>query len=170
MIVRPNCTSTSFNMLSSPSSKHLCLSTSFHPLLHTPLSPSLLQLVTSYPAIIHSGSCLSLVPLVSSTSSVLCQSPFSLSRGWEADSYNYPSVCEMNHWVGDWAAWWETSILSRVNEWAVPPPHLSISFSLSRSLSFSHFSFHLCGCFLPPPLLIHNRVWQSAGHLLPNFH
>lgn len=31
---------------------------------------------------------------------------------WRADSYNYPSVCEMNHWVADWAAWWETSILS----------------------------------------------------------
>lgn len=82
MIVRPNWTSTSFNMLSSPSSKHLCCSASFHPLLHTPLSPSLLQLVTSYPAIIHSGSCLSLVPLVSSTSSVLCQSP-SLFLGGE---------------------------------------------------------------------------------------
>lgn len=124
---------------------------------HSSISPSLLQLVTSYPAIIHSGSCLSLVPLVSSTSSVLCQSPLSFSRGWGADSYNYPSVCEMNHWVGDWAAWWETSILSRANEWAVPSPHLSLCFSLSRSLSFSHFSFHLCGCFY------HRRLWHITG-------
>lgn len=124
---------------------------------HSSVSPSLLQLVTSYPAIIHSGSCLSLVPLVSFTSSVLCQSPLSFSRGWGADSYNYPSVCEMNHWVGDWAAWWETSILSRANKWAVPSPHLSLCFSLSRSLSFSHFSFHLCDCFY------HRRHWHITG-------
>ncbi len=114
---------------------------------HSSISSSLLQLVALYPAIIHAGSCLSLVPPVSSTSSVLCQYPLSLSRGWGADSYNYPSVCEMNHWVGDWAAWWETSILSLANEWAVPSPHLSLCFNLSRSLSFPHFSLYLFGSF-----------------------
>lgn len=39
---------------------------------------------------------------------------------WRADSYNYPSVCEMNHWAADWAAWWETSILSRATECSQP--------------------------------------------------
>lgn len=43
---------------------------------------------------------------------------------WRADSYNYPSVCEMNHWVADWAAWWETSILSGSTECA--PSSLSL--------------------------------------------
>lgn len=39
---------------------------------------------------------------------------------WRADSYNYPSVCEMNHWAADWAAWWETSILSSTTECSQP--------------------------------------------------
>lgn len=39
---------------------------------------------------------------------------------WRADSYNYPSVCEMNHWAADWAAWWETSILSSTTECSPP--------------------------------------------------
>lgn len=41
---------------------------------------------------------------------------------WRADSYNYPSACEMNHWVADWAAWWETSILSGTTECARASP------------------------------------------------
>lgn len=39
---------------------------------------------------------------------------------WRADSYNYPSVCEMNHWAADWAAWWETSIVSCTTECSQP--------------------------------------------------
>lgn len=39
---------------------------------------------------------------------------------WRADSYNYPSVCEMNHWAADWAAWWETSIVSSTTECSQP--------------------------------------------------
>lgn len=39
---------------------------------------------------------------------------------WREDSYNYPSVCEMNHWAADWAAWWETSILSSTTECSQP--------------------------------------------------
>lgn len=39
---------------------------------------------------------------------------------WRAESCNYPSVCEMNHWATDWAAWWETSILSSLTECSQP--------------------------------------------------
>ena len=39
---------------------------------------------------------------------------------WRAEPYNYPSVCEMNHWAADWAAWWETSILNSSSECSQP--------------------------------------------------
>lgn len=124
-------------------------------LLYLSLTPSVSHFVSRY----HSSR---LLPFSRSSCffhflCTLSVPPLSLSRGWGADSYNYPSVCEINHWVGDWAAWWETSILSWANEWAVPSPHLSLCFNLSRSLSFPHFSLHLCGSFY------HCCRWHITG-------
>lgn len=60
---------------------------------------------------------------------------------WRADSYNYASVCEMNHWAADWAAWWETSILSSTTECSQPSTP-----SLCWCPGLAHVHIH-CHCW-----------------------
>lgn len=61
---------------------------------------------------------------------------------WGAESYNYPSVCEMNHWVTGWAARWETSILSSLTERSQPSPP---SFCWCPGLARVHAPCHCWG-------------------------
>lgn len=78
---------------------------------------------------------------------------------WRADSYNYPSVCEMNHWVADWAAWWETSILSGTTECAqASPSSLCSCPGLARTCSPPLLRKQ--GCGLQPVCAVAEDLWQ----------
>lgn len=119
------------------------------PLTTVKLSSLHLLLVTPVSLFfIHSHLTLSLLPLPTTTthpySPPRLRSCSFIPRGEEQTPIITQVSFEMNHWVADWAAWWETSILNSTTKCAQPS------------------TSSLCWCLgLPVHILCH--CWERQG-------